>query len=151
MSCPFVSSQSKASLNFTEKLGALNYFPLTVNCTLLSSQRCFCKESISVHSQPLPSLPPWITSCREFAALIPGQLTQVCCTPLREHQAGNPTKKCSHKYILAIETHHCKVLLFFSFFFFQFYILDSLRFGSQNTFYPNKGCYYYYSPVITQH
>lgn len=56
-----------------------------------------------------------------------------------------PRSRC-HKYLLAIVNVELQGL-----FFFQFYFLDSLCFHSQNRFYSNKGFYYYYSPVITQH
>lgn len=85
-------------------------------------------------------LPSWITPCREFSALTPGQLTQVCCTGTWEHQAGNPTKKCSQTFIPAIKNAALQGLVGFFGVFFRFYILDSLHFNSQNRFILIKAC-----------
>lgn len=148
----------KHLLNFTEKLRFLNDFPVTGHYMLPSPRSCFWKEHISAHSQPHPALPSRLSPRRGFAArprcsaeLSPEELTQVRGAHTWERRAGNPTKKWSHKYLLVIANVALQGLVVFSLCFFQFYLLDSLRFHSQNIFYPNKGFYYYYSPVITRH
>lgn len=64
----FFLARVKHLLNFTEKLGSLNYSPLTVNYTLPSPEYCFCKEYMSAHSQPHPILPSQLSPCRGFTA-----------------------------------------------------------------------------------
>lgn len=71
-----VFTQSKTSSE--EKSGSLNDFPES-KLMLLSLWSCFCKEHVSVHSQPQPPGPPWrylgtlaavtgLSPCRGFAA-----------------------------------------------------------------------------------
>lgn len=138
-----------------EKLGSLDGFPLhtTVISVLLPLSVQNCQKDRGAPSPPHPPFPqPDPGEERGSPRADPGRSPHCPSLSATGVSSWEPTREFNHKYLLVIvNTASQGCVVFSSFFFFRFYILDSLRFHSQNRFYPNKGFYYYYSPVITQH